>query len=307
MKKLLLLASLATATYCVASEVDTQEKHTHTITNLEEFANAWAYAAVNELSQEELELLGTFLYYDVAVSRYELALRNALLDLQRGSQILSFKVVNLADPQESLDVCAKLSAILNAVEKELAPSRNYFLAVWQLCNKEIDQSSHKNLCIVIEQLQQLGQRSLNNWVRENKNEIENLLQTNSNKIGDSLTKMMSCKNALIDIIDGTFPLIDTDSEFVEIQMAHNAIAISNTIYESLFKTSIATDEITTISFGLINLNLSIFSQLYQAFYKALEEKDLVPMHIVINEQGFIPVELRHIVLPNLTVNTEANA
>ncbi|CAN5129220.1 hypothetical protein BH09DEP1_BH09DEP1_2360 [soil metagenome] len=308
MKKiLLLLTGLALGSLCAAAEVPTEESHTHVITDLEEFAHAWAHAAVKDLNQDELELLGTFLYYDVAISRYELALRNALLDLQRGSQILSFKIMNLTNPQESLAVCAQLSALLEQVEKELAPARNYYLAAWQLCNKEIEQDAHKNLSIVIEQLQKMGQRALNNWAATNKNEIEKILENNSHKIEESIQQITGCKNALNDIVDGTFPLIDTDSEFVEIQTVNSALTISTTIYENLFKVSIATDEIMGISFGLINLNSIIFGALYQSFYEALEKKELVPMHIVINDQGFIPAELRTQTLPKLNLNAQPSA
>lgn len=299
MKKIINIgASLIWAMSCLAVTVDTQ-KEVQVITDLEEFARSWAHAAVNELNQEELELLGTFLYYDVAASHYEGATRSALLDLQRGSQILSFKLVNLTDPQESLTMCAQLAALLNTIEKELTPSRNYFLAAWQLCNKEIAHSSHQNLAVVIEQLQLLGRNSLNYWAREKKSEIENLLEKNNHKIQESVEQLTTCKNVLRDIIDGSYPLSNPDCDCMEIETVHNSLTVASAVYELLFKTSLATDEITALSFNLIHINSQLFSILYQAFYNALEEKKLTPMHIVINEHGFIPAESRNAVLPSL--------
>lgn len=301
-KTSVIFASLLGAMNCLGSQIETT-KDPLIITDLGEFAHAWAHAAVTELNKEELELLGTFLYYNVATSQYELATRNALLDLQRGAQIFSFRLVNFTDPQESLTICSQLSALLGTIEKELAPSRNYFLAAWQLCNKEIEQSSHQNLCIVIEQLQKLGRHSLNYWAHEKKNEIEDLLENSSIKIAESIQQLIIFKNALRDIIDDACPLPEPNSDCLEIQTVHNSLAVASGLYVMLFKTSIATDEITALSFNLIHLNTQIFGALYQAFYAALEEQKLTPMHIVINEQGFISPEARRATLPHTVIES----
>lgn len=300
MKRILLLLIF---TGCLASEAPIQEPHTHIITDLEAFAQAWAQAAVTELCPEELELLGTFLYYDVASSQYELLLRNALLDLQRGSQILSFKIINQEAGDQTATFCTQLSTVLNVIEKELSPSRNYYLSVWQLCNKEIEQCPHEKLVIAIEQLRLLGQRALNNWSKENKEEIEKILEKNSHNLDEAMQKMKLCKNALDELVDGTFPL-SNQTEFIEIQTVHNALGISHVLYEVLFRASLATDEILGTSFGLISLNTIIFGTLYRALHEALENKNLMPMHLVINEQGLIPAESRTIVLPKFTFNTK---
>lgn len=305
MKKLLFLfTALIFVSGYSATEVSATESHNHVITDLDQFATAWAAAAVNDLCQEELELLGTFLYYDVAVSQYELALRNALLDLQRSSQILAFKIVNQTEPEKAIAFCSQLSALLEKVEKELAPSRNYFLAAWQTCNNEINQSAHKNITTVVEQLQKMGQRALNNWAAANKNEIDKIMENSAHCIDESITQMNFYKNVLGELVDGTFP-VSEETEFVEIQTVHNALSVSHALYENLFKATLATDEVMAISFGLINLNMIIFGKLYEAFYNALETKNLVPMHIVINAQGYIPVESRTNMLPKVSFNNEA--
>lgn len=281
-----------------------QASHTHVITDLEEFSKMWAHAAVTDLSQEELELLGTFLYYNMATSYYELALRNALLDLQRGSQVLGFKVINQNAPEESIAICTQLSILLERLQNDLAPSRNYFLSVWQLCDKQIVESDYKTLVLAVENLRQLGQRALNNWAATNKQQICDILSQNSQRLDVTLQKMSICKRSLDALANGEFP-VDEESEFVEIQTVHNALGISHLLYDSLFNASLATDEVVGISFGLISLNAGIFSTLYRAFYEALEQKNLVPMPIVINEQGFIPVESRSQVLPKFSPNAMA--
>lgn len=305
MKKILFLfTTLFFISSCSGAEVTSTEPHEHVITDLDAFATAWAQAAVNDLCQEELELLGTFLYYDVAVSQYELALRNALLDLQRSAQILSFKIINQTESEKAMVFCSQLNSLLEKIEKDLAPSRNYFLAAWQMCNNEINQSQHKNITIVIEQLQKMGQRALNNWAATNKNEIAKILENSSHLIDESTKQMNFYKNVLQELVDGTFP-VSEETEFVDIQTVHNALSASHALYENLFKASLATDEVMSISFGLINLNMIIFGKLYAAFYNALETKNLVPMHIVINAQGYIPAESRTNILPKFTQSTEA--
>lgn len=305
MKKLLFLfTALIFVADCSAAEVSATEPHVHVITDLDQFATEWAQAAVNDLCQEELELLGTFLYYDVAVSQYELALRNALLDLQRSSQILAFKIINLSDSEKAIAFCTQLGALLDKIEKELAPSRNYFLAAWQACNTEINQSQQKNIVTVIEQLQKMGQRALNNWAITNKNEIEKILENSSQLLEESMKQVHFYKNILGELVNGTFPISD-ETEFVEIQTVHNALSVSHGLYENLFKATIATDEVMGISFGLINLNAILFGKLYEAFYNAIETKKLVPMHIAIDAQGYIPVESRTHILPKFSLNNVA--
>lgn len=310
MKKLLLVPVICLSfahTYAQEHEsAAPQPTHQHVITDLDAFAREWAHAAVNDLCQEELELLGTFLYYDVAMSYYELALRNSLLDLQRGSQILAFKIMNQENPEESARLCAQLNALIEHLEKELAPSRNYFLAVWQLCDKEICECSYTTLPLAIQNLKQLGQRALNNWASTNKQEIEELLYKNSQKLDEALQKIHFCKNSLQALAEGEFPLDET-AEFIDIQTIHNSLGVAHIAYEALFNASLATDEVMGISFGMIGLNAAIFSSLYQAFYNELEQKNLVPMPIVINEQGLIPTELRTQVLPKFSFNNEVAA
>lgn len=305
MKKILFLfATFIFTADCSGAEVSaTQAAHSHLITDLDEFATAWAQAAVNDLCQEELELLGTFLYYDVAVSQYELALRNALLDLQRSTEILSFKIINQTESEKAIVFCSQLNTLLEKIEKDLAPSRNYFLAAWEICNNEINQSQHKTITVVVEQLQKMGQRALNNWAATNKNEIAKILENSGHLIDESIKQMNFYKNVLQELVDGTFP-VSEETEFVEIQTVHNALSVSHALYENLFKASLATDEVMSISFGLINLNMIIFGKLYEAFYNALETKNLVPMHIVIDGQGYIPAESRSNVLPKFTQSTE---
>jgi hypothetical protein len=301
MKKTLLSVALLSSLLCWGSEAPADNCHNHIITNLDEFATEWAHAAFTDLNQEELQLLGAFLYYDVTSSQYELALRNFLLDLQRGSQILAFKLMNLDNIEQAYELSTKLSKLLEMIEKEVAPSRNYFLACWQECNKEIEQSDHQNLKLAIEQLQLLGQRSLNNWSKANKEEILKLLEKNSNTLDEAMNKMITCKNALDELVDETFPLAQ-DTEFIEIQTVHNALGISHVLYEAMFRASLATDEVMGVSFGLINLNAIIFSALYQAFYNELEEKNMLPMPLVINNEGLIPADVRSEVLPQFLLN-----
>lgn len=297
--------SLTLCTMATAHEL-VEPAHSHTITDLEEFSKLWAHAAVTDLSQQELELLGTFLYYDMASSYYELALRSALLDLQRGSQILSFKIVSQNTPEESLAICAQLNALLERLQNDLAPSRNYFLSVWQTCDKEISESKYQTLTLAIENLKQLGQRALNNWAATNKQQVTDVLAQNSQKLEAVIQKLSVCKNSLIALAQDQFPL-DTEAEFLEIQTIHHALGISHVLYEALFHAGLATDEVMGISFGLINLNAAIFSSLYRAFFEALEEKNLIPMHIVIDQQGFIPAESRNKLLPKFSLNNEVVA
>lgn len=301
MKKIIYTLSFVFAG-CFAAEAPTEQNHPHVITDLPAFAHAWAHAAITDLSQDELELLGTFLYYDTASSQYELTLRNALLDLQRGSQILAFKIMNQNNVDETAHFCAQLSALLEKIEKDFAPSRNYCLSCWQLCNKQIEQESYTKLALAIEQLKLLGQRALNNWAKANQEEIIKLLEKNCSGIDDTLRKMNVCKKALDELVDGTFP-ISQETEFVEIQTVQNALGISHVLYEALFHAGLATDEIMSTSFGLINLNTIIFGTLYQEFYKALEEKNMLPMHIVIDEHGYIPTQSRTKTLPEFSLNT----
>lgn len=300
MKKTLLSFALLSS-LCLGSEAPVDNCHNHTITNLDIFATEWAHAAFTDLNQEELQLLGAFLYYDVTSSQYELALRNFLLDLQRGSQILAFKLMNLDNIEQAYELSTKLSKLLEMIEKEVAPSRNYFLACWQECNKEIEQSDHQNLKLAVEQLQLLGQRSLNNWSKANKEEILKLLEKNSNTLDEAIDKMSTCKNALDALVDETFPLAQ-DTEFIEIQTVHNALGVSHVLYETMFRASLATDEVMGVSFGLINLNSIIFSSLYRAFYNELEENNMLPMPLVINKEGLIPADVRSEVLPQFLLN-----
>lgn len=301
MKKILLTAFLTIAP-CLASTDNNEQNHTHTITDLNAFAHHWAQAAVTDLNQEELELLGSFLYFDVSSSQYEIALRNSLLDMQRGSQVLSFKLMNLGNMEQALELSLKLKELFEKVDKEITPARNYFLMCWQECNKQIEESNHANLKIAIDQLKQLGQRSLNNWSKTNKDEIIKLLEKNSDSLETIMSKMNTCKNALDELANETFPFTQ-ETEFIEIQLPHHAINVSQVLYEALFRASLATDEIMSISFALINFNSLIFSSLYHAFYNALEEKHMLPMHVVINENGLIPVESRSAVLPPFSVAT----
>lgn len=300
MKKIL-LSFILLSSLCLGSEAPADNSEGNIITNLDEFANEWARAALTDLNQEELQLLGAFLYYNVTSSQYELALRNFLLDLQRGSQILAFKLMNLENPEEAHLITTKLSELLQKIETNVAPSRNYFLSCWKTCNSEIEQSNHNQLKSAIEQLQLLGQSSLNNWSKMNKEEILKSLEKNSSLIEEAIDRMNMCKNALDSLVDETFPL-SSETEFVEIQIVHNALGISNVLYETMFRASLATDEVMGISFGLINLNSIIFSSLYQAFYNALEEKDMLPMYLIINNEGLIPADVRSEVLPQFLLN-----
>lgn len=307
MKKLLLIALLGFAfTYAHSQELtssDAQPTHQHIITDLDAFAREWARAAVTDLNQEELELLGTFLYYDIATSFYELALRNSLLDLQRGSQILSFKVMSQGNTEESTTLCAQLKALLEQLETDLAPSRNYFISVWQLCNKEIEQCQHNTLISAVENLKQLGQRALNNWAVGNKQEITKLLEKSHHTLSEVIGTLTLYHNVLKALADDTFPY-DEQAGFKDIQTVDNCLGISQALYAALFNADVATDEIMGVSFGMIGLNAALFNSLYRAFYEELEQKNLLPMPIVINEQGFIPAELRTQVLPKFSLNNE---
>lgn len=291
---------------CWAAENSVEQSPSPLITDLPGFAQAWASAAVTDLKREELELLGTFLYYNMAASHYELLLRNSLLDLQRGSQVLAFKIMNQDTPEQTSAICIQLSQIVDKIEKEITPSRNYFVSCWQLCDKEIEQSSYQNLTIAVAQLKQLGQRSLNNWSKENKEEIVKVLEKNSQAFDEGLKRISVCKNALDELVDGTFP-ISPETELIDIQIVHNALGISHIMYEALFRASLATDEIMGISFGLMSLNTIIFGTLYQAFYKTLEEGDGLPMHLVIDENGFLPIDSRTKLLPEFSFNTNTSA
>lgn len=291
---------------CWATENSVEQSPSPLITDLPGFAQAWASAAVTDLKREELELLGTFLYYNMAASHYELLLRNSLLDLQRGSQVLAFKIMNQDAPEQTSAICIQLSQIVDKIEKEITPSRNYFVSCWQLCDKEIEQSSYQNLTIAVTQLKQLGQRSLNNWSKENKEEIIKVLEKNSLVFEDNLKRISVGKNVLDQLVDGTFPL-SQETEFVDIQIVHNALGVSHIMYEALFRVSLATDEIMGISFGLLNLNTLIFGTLYQEFYRALQERNELPMHIVIDEHGFLPIDSRTKLLPEFSFNTNTSA
>lgn len=290
---------------CCASEHSVEQPPSPIITDFPGFAQAWANAAVSDLTREELELLGTFLYYDMAASHYELSLRNSLLDLQRGSQVLAFKIMNQDSPEQAATLCTQLSQIIDKIEKEITPSRNYFVSCWQLCDKEIEQSSYQNLTTAVAQLKQLSQRSLNNWSKENKEEIIKILEKNSQVFEDNLKRISIGKNTLDQLIDGTFPL-SQETELVDIQIVHNALGVSHIMYEALFRASLATDEIMGISFGLISLNTIIFGTLYQEFYRALQERNELPMHIVIDEHGLLSVDSRTKILPEFSFNTSTN-
>jgi hypothetical protein len=57
------------------------------------------------------------------------------------------------------------------------------------------------------------------------------------------------------------------------------------------------DQITFLSCDLIQINLLIFTELYSAYYQTLKENNLLPMPVVVDDQGIIPHGKRIALLP----------
>ncbi len=293
MKKAVILLTALTFSFLQA-----QEEHKHVITDVQQFAHAWANACIAELNQDELELVGTFLYYDVAASHYEIVLRSTLMDLQRGSQLLAFKMTNQPDATNTLALCEQLGQLLESLESEIIPSRNYFLAAWQRCAQEINECPYQHVMVVIEQLQMLGQRSLENWATTNTRGIQKLLTETDTTLANSIVQLTLYKNTFAGIAQGNNP-IPCETEFTQVHAIDTCLALSSAVNETLFNTGSAIDQVSGMALDLINVNSSIFTALYTAFYQALEAHQLLPMPLVVNDKGFIPLRERTIMLPDL--------
>lgn len=283
MKKLIFLSLVL---FSPLFSTETPDNHPHVITDLDQFAKNWAHAAVTDLSREELELLGTFLCYNVAASHYELTLRRALLGLQRISESISFRIINRYQDDQAIGMCPTLISLVEKIEKEWAPSRNYYLTAWQMCDKEIAESPHTMLITVIAQLQMLGQRGLNNWASAHTSEIEKVVREHAEQLDSGIQKFIFFKSALDSIVGHTNPQIN-ESELKEIGAIDAYLNISTNIYEILHDVAARNDEITSLSFNLINFNLVLFASLYNAFYHELETHNLLPMALVIDDKGLI--------------------
>lgn len=288
MKKIILLSLfLVLPSWCAQSE----SAHTHVITDLDQFAKEWAHAAVTDLNRQELELMGTFLYHNLAASTCELNLRRGLLALQRISEAISFRIINRYQDQEAIAFFPTLASLIDKIEKEWAPSRNYYLTAWQMTDQHIEQSSFTTLKFACEQLQILGQRGLNNWANANEDKITEVVQKHMDQIDSSIQKFIFYKQNLESLMNHQNPQIN-ESELKDIITVDAFLTLSTNVYETLHGIEATNDEITSISFNLISFNLMLYSSLYQALYVELENNNLLPMAILVDDKGYIEPDSR---------------
>ena len=159
----LVLFSLPMATKGL--EINKSQGH---IIGLHQFAQQWSHRCVEQLSFEELELLGTFLYYDIHASEYELALRENLLNAQYLCRTLAHKELNNAMSSSLTNSYAQLIILLEQLQDHISPARDYYSAGWLESDKQIQTSDYELLKNVTHELQMLGEKTLNTWAKEHK-------------------------------------------------------------------------------------------------------------------------------------------
>ncbi len=83
-----------------------------------------------------------------------------------------------------------------------------------------------------------------------------------------------------------------ESDLKEIITVDAYVGLSTQVYEAIHDLAATNDEITSFSFNLINFNLILYSSLYRALYRELENNNMLPMALIIDDKGFIEPDVR---------------
>ena len=201
-------------------ESDSETSQRLTAQNLAEHAAFWV-GKLPELSQEEMSLLCNYLYLESLSLYNQVITQRTLISIHTASALMNKQL--MANEQEAKNIAKKTIKELNELQNELLPTRAFLAQACKHCISTIEDSDHTQLKKIIVSYQQYGRAVVAQFIRQDKPNIEKILEQAKKTIDGHLKIMSECGSTLKLLLDNKNPYlkegIDKDVTDMDVAMA----------------------------------------------------------------------------------------
>lgn len=284
---LLLLASTILAADKKENSSTSEEKKVSSI-EIADHAKFWC-KELPDLTSEELQLLANLLYFDFLSNYYESSARRLLIAIHNYSILMNKQLVQ--SEEEAGKIALENAKQLRQLKEEVLPIRTYALLCCHGCIQAIEKSEFTTLKEIIINLQQYSKAVITQFIKQDKNTIEKIVETGYKALEAHVEKLSNYKTTLKNILDNENPYlkdgIDPDMANFEV-----SLALSDAVLASLNEITIPATVIKMMSCDVLSITSLISKAFYTALYDSTSESQKEELMVMFDRKGLIPVSKR---------------
>lgn len=265
-----------------------------TLQDIYQHANVWVSKCFATLSSEDQNFVANIFHLDLQTLSNEIKLKNSIVFAHAQAGRINF-LIN-AQEEEAKKVSLACAIALKKLNEEFLPACNATRKAIAACKQTLEKSTNTELQQVIAGYQKYMQAILAQFAKQDSPTIETIIQDCKNSYSKNLEALNSYNDIFQAILEHRNPYLTKDQEPESVNL-NVALSLAESALINLQDMIMNTNRVKQMSLDVLNISKFVTQVFYSAIYEKLQNDNKLPVLVMFNEQGLIPLEERWQDLP----------